>query len=73
MPQAVTVDRASFQQVSGDTVSMISALMPDPRHGLARVVLLVADVRDVGHFGQGVREVFEYSTEHGSFLSVLFS
>jgi hypothetical protein len=36
-------------------------------------MLDVANKGYVGDLGQGVREVFEYSTEHGPVLSVLLS
>lgn len=59
MPQAVRIFLPAADEMSGDAVCVVSGLPAGVVQGLARIVLVIAGLRDAGHDRESVREIVE--------------
>lgn len=72
MPRAILIQRTAFHKVPDYAIGVIRAFLAGPVQGLAGIVLLISYIADVGHSGNGIREVPQDAASNGHFLTGLF-
>jgi len=69
MPLPVRVDLPSLEEGSNQRVVLVSRFTTCPMEGLSRIMLLIAEIRDMSHSDKSVGKIIQDATSNGILLT----